>query len=125
MQFRAPRLNGTQAMSASALRSSGGSTKRSGSKRSGSSHAPCVAAGEVGRRQHERPLRDAVAADDDVDGGLAGRGHAGGVQAGRLPHDPVGEVEAAEGRLVDGGGPRDRSVDLVGLGPQPTPQARA
>ena len=124
MQLRAPRLKGTHAMSASALRSSGGSTKRSGSKRSGSSQAARVAPGEVGRRQHERALPDAVATDDDV-GGRHPRGHdTGGVQPGRLAHHPVGEVEPPERRLVDDRRRAEWPVDRRRPRPAAAPRGR-
>ena len=123
MQLRAPRLKGTQAMSARARRSSGGSTKRSGSKRSGSSHglrrgrrggrrrAPTSPSVCDSRRRRRRPLPHRGAATP------------AGCKRRRLPHDPVGQVEAPERRLVDRRRTRQRAVDHVGFGSQPLPHA--
>ena len=91
---------------------------------------PCrgVAAGEVCRPEDQRAFRDRVAADGHVDRRLAGAQDTRWVEAYRLTHHSVGEIELGERarvwrrrarrggvprRLRPGGDPRDRGTSVA------------
>ena len=102
MQLRAPRPNGTHAVSAIALRSSSRPTKRSGSNDNGSGHASRIASGQVRRPEDQRALRDPVAADRQVGCCFAWAQDAGRVEPQCLAHDAVRELEPRERRVIRG-----------------------